>query len=142
MIPEILHAPLGLSILYLLRQAESQTPLTARELVARTKSEIADEVLPSDLIQLNQTVIIYKLVHLGREEIQAILHVDDIRKTCVYREAKEEGQQEERERQIQRDRHALPKLTSMKITPEAIADILNVEVDFVRQELANRSILN
>ena len=75
-----------------------------------------------------------------------MLHVDDIRKTRVYREAKEEGQQEgrqegrqeERERQIQRDRHAIAKLTAMKMSPEAIADILNVEVDFVYKELAEK----
>lgn len=138
-IPEIESAPLGLSILYLLRQTESQAPLKARELVARAKSEIADDVLRSDLLQLIETVIIYKLANLSREEIQAMLHVDDIRKTRVYREAKEEGQQEgrqeERNRQLQRDCHAISKLAAMNVTPEAIADILKLEVNFVREEL-------
>ena len=40
--PELANAPLGLSILYLIRQTESQAPTTARTLVARTKSEIGD----------------------------------------------------------------------------------------------------
>jgi predicted transposase/invertase (TIGR01784 family) len=139
-LPEIENAPLGLSILSLLRQSEDQAPARARELVARTKSEIADEVLRNDLIQLIETVIIYKLANLSREEIQAMLHVDDIRKTRVYREAKEEGQQEarqeERERQYQEKLRAIQRMAALKIAPLDIANILELDVEVVREQIA------
>lgn len=135
-IPEIENAPLGLSILYLLRQTETEAPANARELVARAKREIADEALRNDLVQLIETVIIYKLANLSPEEIQAMLHVDDIRKTRVYREAQEEARQEERERQLQRDRHAIFELAAMNITPERIAEILKLDISTVRDQIA------
>ncbi len=59
--PELANAPLGLSILQLIQQSESQAPITARELVARTKTEIGDEALKDDLIELIETVILYRL---------------------------------------------------------------------------------
>ena len=89
--PELANAPLGLSILYLIRREESEAPAVARELVARVKKEIADASLRNDLIELIETVIIYKLAWFSREEIQAMLHVKDIRETRVYQEAMEEG---------------------------------------------------
>src|SRR5262249_30065282 len=92
--PEAANAPLGLSILYLLRQAEETAPKQARDLIARAKQEIDDAALRTDLIRLIETVIIYKLPRLSREEIQAMLEVHDIRETKVFQEAKEEGVQE------------------------------------------------
>jgi predicted transposase/invertase (TIGR01784 family) len=94
--PEVADAPLGLSILSLIRQSETQAPLAARELIARTKMEIGDEALRASLLELIETVIIYKLPRLSREEIQAMLQVHDIRETRVYQEAKEEGLKEGR----------------------------------------------
>lgn len=91
--PELADAPLGLSILYLIRHTESQAAATARQLVARTKSEIGDEAVRADLLELIETVIMYKLPRLGREEIQSMLQIHDIRESRVYQEAVEEGMQ-------------------------------------------------
>ncbi len=154
--PELADAPLGLSILYLIRQAESQAPTRARELVARTKTEIQDAALRADLVELIETVIIYKLPRLSREEIQAMLQVHDIRETRVYQEAKEEGKeegraegkeegreegraeglQEERQRQLQEKLHSIAKMAALNIAPGEIAGILNLDEALVRAQLA------
>src|SRR5438034_624605 len=81
--PELANAPLGLSVLYLIRRGEGQAPSMARDLVARAKIEITDAALRADLIELIETVIIYKLPQLSREEIQTMLQVHDIRETRV-----------------------------------------------------------
>jgi predicted transposase/invertase (TIGR01784 family) len=60
-------APLGLSILYLIRQVENQAPEMARDLVARAKAEIADAALRADLIEFIETIIMYKVPRLTRE---------------------------------------------------------------------------
>ena len=86
----------------LIRQTETQAPLTARELVARTKTEIADEALRVDLIELIETVIIYKLPRLSREEIQTMLQIHDIRQSRVYQEAMEEGEKKGIEKGIEK----------------------------------------
>src|SRR5579872_2732742 len=94
---ELPNAPLGLSILCLIRHEESQAPGVARELIVRVKSEIDDKPLQVDLIDLIETVIIYKLPRLSRKEIQAMLQIHDIRESRVYQEAKEEGRGEGKE---------------------------------------------
>jgi predicted transposase/invertase (TIGR01784 family) len=142
--PEVADAPLGLSILYLIRQTEAQAPATARALVARTKMEIDDEALRANLIELIETVIIYKLSRVTREEVQAMLQVHDIRETRVYQDAKDEGLKEgieegtkkERERQLQQKPQSIAKMAALKITPENIAEILELDLNVVRAEIA------
>jgi predicted transposase/invertase (TIGR01784 family) len=130
--PELANAPLGLSILYLIRQTESQAPGMARVLVARAKTEIEDAALRAVLIELIETVIIYKLPRFSREEIQTMLQVHDIRETRVYQEAKEEGRQEGLA-------HAILKLAAKKMPAEEIAGILEVDIELVHQVLKDQS---
>jgi predicted transposase/invertase (TIGR01784 family) len=131
--PEVGEAPLGLSILYLIPQPESQAAVTARGLVARSRREIADAALQAELIELIETVILYKLPRLSREEIQVMLQVHDIRQTRVYQEAKEEGRKEGIETERQR---SIAKMAAMKMSAETIADLLGLNVDLVRKEMA------
>ncbi|HEX3148194.1 MAG TPA: DUF2887 domain-containing protein [Gemmataceae bacterium] len=130
--PELANAPLGLSILYLIRRDESEAPAVARELVARVCRKTADAALRDDLIELIEAVIVYKLAHLGREEIQAMLQVKDIRETRVYREAMEEGEQKATARHI-------VNLAARHMPVEEIASALEVEIDFVREVLRSRA---
>jgi predicted transposase/invertase (TIGR01784 family) len=149
--PEVASAPLGLSILYLIRQSEDQAAATARDLVARTKVEIGDEALRADLLELIETVILYKLPRLSREEIQAMLQVHDIRETRVYQEAKEEGLKEgkeeglkegmekgietERQRSFEEKLRSIPKMAARKMNAADIAEILELDLDLVNREL-------
>ena len=117
---------------------------SARDLIRRAKQEMPDEAPRRDVIQLVETVIMYKLANLSREEIQAMLKVDDIRQTRVYREAQEEGRQEgrqeeqalQRQQQLQHDGSTIAKLAQRGMSAAEIADALSLELDFVRQTLA------
>ncbi len=129
--PEVANAPLGLSILYLIRQTEGQAPATARNLIARARAEIGDESLRRDLIELIERVIIYKLSHLSREEIEAMLQIHDIRESRVYQEAMEEGEKKGMAKGV-----AIARLAAEKKSVAEIAAILKVEVEQVRQVLA------
>jgi predicted transposase YdaD len=97
------------------------------------KREIADAALRDDLIELIETVIIYKLARFSREEIQTMLQVKDIRETRVYQEAIEEGKKEKAAR-------AIVNMAAKKIPLEEIAALLEVDVDFVRQVLKDGSV--
>lgn len=127
--PELANAPLGFSILYLIRQSEEKAPVTARELVARAKAETGDEASRADLIELIETVILYKLPRLSREEIQTMLQIHDIRESRVYQEAKEEGRQEGYD-------EAIAKMAANKMTAEEIAAILQIDINHARQTIA------
>ena len=113
------------------------SPETARVLVARCKKEIEDEKLRDDLLQLVNTVIFYKFPLLSRKEIEAMLQVDDLRNTRVYQEAKEEGLKEGIEKGIEAERQrSIAKMAALQMPADAIADLLGLDVDLVRKEMA------
>jgi predicted transposase/invertase (TIGR01784 family) len=139
-LPELPGAPLGLSILHLIGRSESQAAAEARGLVARAKAEIADAALQSDLLELIETVIIYKLRRFSREEIQTMLQISDLRDTRVYQEALEEGREEGREEG--KREHAVQVIINMaskQVPAEEIAEFLAVDVEFVQQVLGDRA---
>jgi predicted transposase/invertase (TIGR01784 family) len=153
-LPEPAQAPLGWSILKLIGQPVSEAPVTARAMLARCRTEIADARLQANLIQLIETIILYKLPKLTREEIQAMLQVQDIRQTRIYQEALEEGKEmglkeglekgkeegiaAERRRQLKQERRSIAKLAARKIAAKDIAEILGLDVELVRKELAKK----
>lgn len=98
----------------------------ARELIVRTKSETGDEALRADLIELIETVIIYKLPRFTREEIRTMLQVHDFRGTRVFQEGVEEG--EEKGIAI-----AIVKMAAKKMSVAEIAAILELDAAFVQQ---------
>lgn len=62
-----------------------------------------------------------------------MLKVDDIRQTRVYRDAQEEGRQEGRhEATLQ----AIRKMAGRSFSAEDIAELLSLDLEFVRKELA------
>lgn len=131
-LPELPGAPLGLSILHLIGRSESRAAAEARDLVVRAKQEIADTALQADLVELIETVIIYKLRRFSREEIQAMLQISDLRDTRVYQEAMEEGRKEQAAL-------AIPNLAAKQMGAEEIAAILEVDVEFVQQVLKGQA---
>ena len=149
--PELAHAPLGLSILYLIRQTENQSPATARTLIVRARTEIGDEALRADLIQLIETVIMYKLPRLSREEIHAMLQIHDIRESRAYQETRDEGLNDGRKEGLKEGLKegreeglkegiekgvAIARLAAEKKSVAEIAAILKLDVELVRQVLA------
>ena len=137
-IPELANAPLGLSILYLLRKAELEATESARKLIARAKNEIQDAGLRADLIELIETVILYKLPRLSRKEIQDMLQVHDIRETRVYQEAVEEGEQKERKRHTKEMIRAISRMAAEKLPAAKIADFLALDVKFVSRQMGKK----
>jgi predicted transposase/invertase (TIGR01784 family) len=91
---EPVDAPLGLSIVHLIQRSEGNAAVKARELIVRAKTEIDDVAMRKDLIGLIETVILYKLPSLTRNEVEAMLQIHDIRESRVYQEAKAEGREE------------------------------------------------
>jgi predicted transposase/invertase (TIGR01784 family) len=128
--PELANSPLGLSILFLIQKAESDAPRNARELIGRVKAEVEDAALRADLIELIETVIIYKLPRLTRKEIQAMLQIHDIRESRVYQDAVQEGF----EKGIIT---AITKMANKKMSADEIAAILDLDVELVRRAMEN-----
>ena len=88
---------IGISLLQLVILPEETAVNQARELVAQAKQEIEQGITQRQLLELIETIIVYKLPSLSREEIQQMLGFTDIdvKKTRFYQDVHGEGRQEE-----------------------------------------------
>lgn len=139
---EVADAPLGLSIVHLIQTSESQAPAKARELITRVRAEVGDESLRDNLIELIETAIIYKLSHMSREDVQAMLQIHDIRQSRIWQEAREEGLKEGLKEGIEKGKgeviaFAIKKMASKKMPAEEIAALLELDIEQVRKILAS-----
>jgi predicted transposase YdaD len=71
----------------------------ASELVRRTKQEVGDRLSQQQILDLVETIMVYKLPNLSREEIQVMLGFTemDVKQTRFYQDVYAEGEQEGRQ---------------------------------------------
>jgi predicted transposase/invertase (TIGR01784 family) len=81
-------------VVKLVIETEKAAPALARRLIAQANQQLTDTKIKRDLINLIETIIVYKLPRKSREEIEAMLGLSELKQTRVYQEALEEGKQE------------------------------------------------
>jgi predicted transposase YdaD len=91
-------------------------------LIDQARLEIADEATQQELIQLIETIIVYKFPQKSREEIAQMLGLSDFRQTRVYQETAEEVKLE-----------SIPRFLDLGLSLEQIAQGLDLDVEQVRQ---------
>jgi len=62
-------------------------------LVAKVRSLSQSDADPERIIELIETVMVYKFPMLSREEIEQMFSLSELKQTRVYQEALEEGRQ-------------------------------------------------
>lgn len=127
---------LGIETVKLVIEPEETAAAKARELISQARQEIADAAQERELIELIETIIIYKFTQKSREEIAAMLGLGDIRQTRVYQEAKQEGLQEG---ELLGKLKAVPRLLAMGLSVEQIAEALALDIEQVRQAAQQQS---
>lgn len=110
----------------------------ARALLQRAKSEVTDATSLSEIIELVNTVCVYKFPELSREEIETMLGLAELRKTKVFQEALTEGIGQGVEQGVEQERERLltlmiPVLLKSGLTAEQIAEQAQVDVEIVRR---------
>ena len=84
---------LGIALVQLIMAEAKQAMNQAQTLI--TQAENKDTSLSTAvIIELIETIIVYKFPQLSREEIEKMLGLSEIKKTRVYQEALQEGRQE------------------------------------------------
>jgi len=106
----------------------------AKELISKARQQIADEVAKRELLQLIETIIVYKFPQKSWEEIEQMLGVTELKQTRVYQEALEEG---ERKAKLE----AVPRLLALGLSVEQVGGALDLALKQVRQA-ANSSSLS
>ena len=69
---------IGIALLQLVILPEQTAATQARELVTRVKQQIEQGISQRQILELVETIIVYKLPNLSREEIQQMLGFSDI----------------------------------------------------------------
>ena len=99
---EVPPGSIGIGLIQLIIAHESQASVLVQQLLQRAKTEIRDPWVTRDIIELLETVLVSKFAQLGRQEIQSMFLLSDIKQTRVYQEAREEGRQDEASSILQR----------------------------------------
>ena len=85
---------LGLGLVQLVVESENQAASRARQLIVQSQLEAVAGLSRRGILELIQTIMVYKFPQLNTEEIEQMLGLSELKQTRVYQEAREEGRQE------------------------------------------------
>jgi predicted transposase YdaD len=117
---------LGLGILQLLGTSQKQAPAKGRALIDRTRQELTDATTQRNLIELIETVFVYKFPKLNFQEIGEMLGLGDLKQTRAYQEAQEEKQNQLLEITV-------PLLLNKGMTVEEIAQHYKLSIETIQR---------
>jgi predicted transposase YdaD len=77
---EAAEGSLGVNVVKLVIEPEETAGQLARHLIEQAQQQLTDEAVQRDLINLIETIIVYKLPQKSREEIAAMLGLSELKK--------------------------------------------------------------
>ncbi|AFZ43512.1 hypothetical protein PCC7418_1314 [Halothece sp. PCC 7418] len=88
------NCPLGVRLVKLVTAREKETSQKAQDLLQVVTEGVEEKQLRNDIIDLIESIIVYKFPQKTRKEIAAMLGVDDLKQTRFYQEVFTEGKLE------------------------------------------------
>lgn len=127
-------ASLGYEILRLVSLSEEDAARRGPELVVRALRDDQPDSLRRAMVEWIETLFVLKFPLLSRTELEAMLKLDDIRRSRVWQEAWQEGQSEGRQEGRQEGiMQAAARLLARGMTVEEVADLLLLPIEQLRQ---------
>lgn len=127
---ETASLPIGIATIKLIIEEEDKAIITARELINRTQQEINSELQQRQLLELVETILVYKFPTMSRKEIESMFSLSDLKQTKVYQEGREEGREEG---SLEAKLEAVPRLLALGLTVEQISLALDLTIEQVKQ---------
>lgn len=125
---------IGIGAIELVISSEESAIEQARDLIDKVREQIPDELTQQELLQLIETILVYKLPNKSRQEIEAMFGLSELKQTKFYQEAFQEGLQEGRqEGETAGKLESVPRLLALGLTVEQIAQALALDVELVKQ---------
>ncbi|MCC3424353.1 MAG: Rpn family recombination-promoting nuclease/putative transposase [Microcoleus sp. PH2017_01_SCD_O_A] len=135
-LPEAADRSLGVKIVKLVIEPAETAAEQARQSIAMARQQLSDPSVLRDLINLIETIIVYKLPQKSREEIATMLNLSELRQTRFYQEVKQEGLEEGLEQGGQQAKlEAIRRMIAFGMNLETIAQLLDLSLEFVRQTI-------
>ncbi|MEC4987047.1 MAG: Rpn family recombination-promoting nuclease/putative transposase [Oscillatoria sp. PMC 1068.18] len=130
---------LGVRVVKLVVEAEDTATELAKGLIAQARQQVTDATTQRELIDLIETIIVYKLPQKSRKEIEAMLGLSGLKQTKVYQEAFEEGEERGQQRGEERAKlEVIPRMIEYGLNLEVISQLLDLPIEVVR-EVAQQS---
>jgi predicted transposase/invertase (TIGR01784 family) len=131
---EVASLPIGIATIKLIVENEDKAISIARELINRTRETDDLPLRQKQLLELIETILVYKFPKMTRKEIETMFGLSDLKQTRVYQEGKEEGKEEgTRTGRLEAKLEAVPKLFALGLTEEQIAEVLGLDIAQVQQ---------
>ncbi|MBW4687585.1 MAG: Rpn family recombination-promoting nuclease/putative transposase [Komarekiella atlantica HA4396-MV6] len=128
--------PVGIATIKLVIEDQDTAITTARELISRTQQEIYTERQQRQLLELIETILVYKFPTMSREEIAAMFGLSDLKQTRVYQEGREEGRQEGVRQEKLR---MVSLLLKLGLSAEEIAKELGLGLEEIQQQMQKQA---
>lgn len=85
---------LGVGMIKLVVETKKRTPELVRQLVIKAQQELADEIVQREVLDLIETIVLYKLPKISRQELARMFGLNELKKTRYYQEVREEVREE------------------------------------------------
>ncbi|MCT7980357.1 DUF2887 domain-containing protein [Laspinema sp. D6] len=93
---------------------------------------MTDDADRAEVVDLIETVVLYKFSRLSREEVQEMIGVNEFKQSKLYQDIKLEGMIEGK---LEGKLEIVPELLSRGFTVDQTAQILGLTVEQVRQQI-------
>ena len=103
----------------------------AKPLIERVRQQVNNGKIKAEILELIESILIYKLPQAKRQEIEAMFSLSDLKQTKFYQEAKEEGREEGKQ---QNKLETIPKLLQLGLSVEIISQTLELPLETVITE--------
>ncbi|MCL1468734.1 Rpn family recombination-promoting nuclease/putative transposase [Argonema galeatum] len=137
-LPEAGSTSLGLRIVRLIVEREESAVTSARELISQTRQQVTDEATRREILELIETILLYKFTRLTREEIRQMFTFteSEFKQSRLYQSIKEEGLEEGK---LEGKLEAVPRLLALGLSVAQIGEALDLTAEQVQQAAQNQS---
>jgi predicted transposase/invertase (TIGR01784 family) len=130
---------IGINTILLVTAETTQAIEIAKPLIERVTQQVNNGNIKAEILELIESILIYKLPFAQRQEIEAMFSLSDLKQTKFYQEAKEEGREEGIELGRQQERQVvkletIPKLLQLGLSVEIISSTLELPLETVITE--------
>jgi len=124
-------SPFGIRLVKLIIANETEVPQRAQALLKQTTQQVGQSRQQQDIIDLIESIVVYKFPQKSRQEIATMLGVEDLKQTRFYQEVFAEGKQEGKR---EGKREAISRMLALGLELETIAQGLDLPLEVVREE--------
>ncbi|MBD0363656.1 MAG: Rpn family recombination-promoting nuclease/putative transposase [Coleofasciculus sp. C3-bin4] len=117
---------LGFGMVQLVVAAEETAVERTNRLMQQAQQELEDVALKRKVLELIETILVYKFTNLSRQELEAMFGLDELKQTRYFREVAEEAK-------LEGKLESVPRLLQLGLSVEQIAAALELDVEVVRQ---------